>query len=105
LRLDSPTAAELKDLEATARQLERFEESGLLNQVVLGRLRSALEIRRRRLRRGEPEPSARPRSDTEEIVPANPVMEARLVAGPPGQGPAADEPVDVIVVEEPALLP
>jgi hypothetical protein len=52
--LDSLEAAELADLDVTARQLERFETSGLLNQVILTRLRSVIQVRRRQLQGSEP---------------------------------------------------
>src|SRR5437660_1750706 len=55
LRLDSETATELVDLEATVRQLKRFEETGLLSQVMAGQMQAVVKIRRQRLDRKKPE--------------------------------------------------
>ncbi len=85
LDLHGAEADELTDLEATARQLERFEQSGLLNQVVVGRLRSALELRRRRLR-----PEAPSVSEPQPGKPAEPDEHVRIPrALPVGPAPPA----------------
>jgi hypothetical protein len=86
----SAEAVELNDLDATARQLSRFEESGLLNQVILSRLRTALRIRRRRLHQAE---SAESPGRESSVVPMEIAGEAPST---PGSGPASrDEPIDV----------
>jgi hypothetical protein len=62
IRLDGEMAAELVDLEATIRQLERLEDAGLLSQVMAGQLRSVVQIRRQRLERKKPQREAAPES-------------------------------------------
>jgi hypothetical protein len=102
LVLNSPEAGELMDLEAMARQLERFDSGGLLNQVVLSRVRSALQLRRRQL-------SARPgtRQRAEPAAPARGTGSAGALAGAAGSvgSPAAPprEPEPALPFAEPVM--
>jgi hypothetical protein len=109
LDLYSRAAAELADLLATVRQLERFERSGLLNQVILGRLQTAIQIRRRQLgfggaERAEPHivsPVSRVHEEREQAVT---IPEAPPLPPPPVESDAGAAPLRA-ALEEAALPP
>jgi hypothetical protein len=54
LHRDSPTAAELRELLATARQLQRFLDQGVLDRPTCDRLYQCIEARQQALMAGEP---------------------------------------------------
>jgi hypothetical protein len=94
--LAGPAAAELTDLEATARQLERFRTGKVLDRSLLERLQDAIRTRRRLLTGATPReepipdwPVRRPVAQPERLVPSS---ESRR---------EAEEILDVIPVAEP----
>jgi hypothetical protein len=98
LELKSPDAVELQDLEATERQLQRFSKSKLLENTLIQRLQSTVEVRRKMLRANIPSlPKAviepKPSAVAGEIAPVDLISSAPRQPEPLAPAPAIPAPI------------
>src|SRR5262245_23755370 len=99
LECNGPVAAELVDLQAVVRQLDRFWDRELLEPVVYDQLGRLVEERRRDLLDGGRKPARSPQLP----IPRVSTSESTLVGAPPARQAAVaiEEILEVISVEEP----